>query len=65
MNLKVFEFKEGKGDMKMMEYRCANRRRCSNKQNNYTLLSASASRQWQEVEKMIAKKSIFDNEPAH
>ena len=33
--------------------------------NNYTLLSASAPRQWQEVEKMIAKKSIFDNEPAH
>ncbi len=33
--------------------------------NNYTLLSASAPRQWQEVEKMIAKKSIFDNEPTH
>ena len=33
--------------------------------NNYTLLSASAPRQWQEVEKMIAKESIFDNEPAH
>jgi Xaa-Pro aminopeptidase len=33
--------------------------------NNYELLSASAPRQWQEVEKMIAKKSIFDKGAGH
>ncbi len=32
------------------------------RRNNYELLSAGAPRQWQEVEKMIGKRSIFDEE---